>query len=128
MLLEWFWRSRSERKGDPKVGFSFPEGSQRDGRCFVELILIFPVQWPQGGVGSAASPCLSWDDAGQRMAAGAWGLLGWFLESQPGFFWQIPWCWSSLNKAPLFPPPIIFFALMQGKGPDPQGRGGLLLS
>lgn len=52
MLLEWFWRSQSERKGDSKVGFSFPGGSLRAGRCYVELVLVFPVGWPWGGLGS----------------------------------------------------------------------------
>lgn len=119
MLLEWFWRSRTERKGDPKVDFSFPGGSLRDGWCFVELVLVFPVRWPWAGLGSAACPCLSQDDVGQRTAVGAWG---------PGFFWQIPWCWSSLSEAPLlFFSPHHLFVLMQGKGPDPQGKGRQLL-
>ena len=124
MLLEWFWRSPSERKGDPKVGFSFPGGSLQDGRCFVELVLIFPVRWPRGGLGSTACRCLSRDDVGRRTAARAWGLSGGFVESQPGFFWQIPWRWSSLNKAPLFRPPSSFCADGRGRDQIPAERGG----
>lgn len=48
------------------------------------------------------------------------------MERQPGFFWQNPWCWSSLNKAPLFcraPPPPIFLCWCRGRDQIPGERG-----
>lgn len=81
MLLVWFWRSRSERKADPEVGFCFPRGLLRDGRCFVELALVSPARWPQRCLG------LSGGDTGLRMATGARELLGWLhLLADPLYF------------------------------------------
>lgn len=125
MLLEWFWRSQSERKGDFKVGFSFPGGSLRVGRCYVKLVLVFPVGWPRGVLGSTARPACP----GTMWGGGRLGAVGRVRGDPASGFWWIPWCWSSLNEASLFslPRPHHLFVLMQGKGPDPRGKGRQLL-
>lgn len=102
MLLVWFWRSRSERKADPEVGFCFPGGLLRDGRCFVELVLVSPARWPQRCLG------LSRGDTGLRMATGGSGAVG---------------MGSSFGRSPLFFPLHLLSVLIIGDGTRSLGKG-----
>lgn len=75
MLLSGSGGQNQRGREIPRLVFSFPGWLLKDGRCFVELVLVFPVPWPWGGLGSAACFCLSWDDAGWRMVVGALGAV-----------------------------------------------------
>lgn len=111
-------------RGIPRLVFLF----LRDRGGMVGVLLssssFFPVQWPQGGVGSSACPGMMLGRGRLRGLGGCWDGL---WRASLGFFGRSPGAGAALTK-PLYSPPIIFLRWCRGRDQIPrEGLGGQLL-
>lgn len=124
MLLEWFWRSQSERKGDPEAGFSFPGGSLRGGQCFVVLAFVFLVRWPRGRNGQLPTPACPWTMHGGRWLWGLGGCREGSWRARLGFFGRSAGAGAALmNPLYFFFSPLSSFCADAGERTRCPGKG-----